>query len=83
MEANRMKFSVNKMQIDTFIDALDNCKGNVWLSTDQGDMINLKSKLSQLVGISAILKGANIVDAEIHFEDKEDENIFLKLATFG
>lgn len=78
-----MKFKINKMEINSFIEALDNSKGDVWLTTDQGDRVNLKSKLSQLVGISAILEGANIVDAEIHFDNPDDEATFLQFAMYG
>lgn len=39
------------IDIVKLIDLLDKAKGNVYLVTDDGDKLNLKSKLCQLVGI--------------------------------
>ncbi|HHT24846.1 MAG TPA: hypothetical protein GXZ76_04935 [Clostridiaceae bacterium] len=77
------KIKIKKVNIDAFIAALDNCKGNVWLTTDEGDKYNLRSKLSQLVGLSSILKGADIVDAELLIENEEDAPILLTHLMYG
>ena len=47
-----MKPIMNLHDIDVteFLAVLDTCEGNVFLVTNEGDRLNLKSKLCQLVG---------------------------------
>ena len=45
----------NISEVNTFIKLINECKGDVWLESAEGDKINLKSKLSQYVAISALL----------------------------
>ena len=44
------KFEMNNIDAQKFVEALDKCKGNVYLVTDENDKFNLKSKLSQQIG---------------------------------
>lgn len=61
------------------IDLLDNAKGNVYLVTDDGNKLNLKSKLCQLYGVKALLESAknSTVSAELNVENPEDELMFI------
>lgn len=45
----------NISEVNTFIKIINECKGDVWLESVEGDKINLKSKLSQYIAISALL----------------------------
>ena len=45
----------NISEVDTFIKLINECKGDVWLESVEGDKINLKSKLSQYIAISALI----------------------------
>ena len=45
----------NISEVNKFINLVNECKGDVWLESVDGDKINLKSKLSQYVAISALL----------------------------
>lgn len=78
-----MKLNITSMNLESFIEALDDCKGQIWLSTKEGDRINLKSKLSQLVGLTNIIKGATVTDAEITCELKEDEMVIVEYLMYG
>ena len=42
--------------------------------TRDGDRLNLKSKLSQLVGLTALIEGGKIAEAFIMCEKEEDES---------
>ena len=44
----------NITDIDGFFKVIDSCKGKVELVTDEGDRLNLKSKLSQYVSLAKI-----------------------------
>ena len=39
---------LHKIDFQKFLEAIDQCKGNVFLVTDEGDRLNLKSKLCQM-----------------------------------
>ena len=48
-------FKMHDIDFDDFIKAIDSCKGDVFLETADGDVLNLKSKLCQIVGLTTIL----------------------------
>ena len=77
------EFSMRNIDPSVFIDALDRCKGRVFLITDDGDKFNLKSKLSQLAGIVKLIEGGKMVEAKIICEDPEDESMMFRLNLFG
>jgi len=61
------------------IELLDKAKGNVYLVTDDGNTLNLKSKLCQLYGVRSLLESAknSTVSAELNVENPEDELMFI------
>ena len=61
---------------------LDTCKGNVYLITREGDHLNLKSKLCQLVGLTQLIEGGKISEAYIICENKEDESKLFRFNLF-
>lgn len=61
-----------------FMKTLDACKGDVYLETNEGDVLNLKSKLCQMMGIANIMKGAIINEATIRCTNPEDESLLFR-----
>ena len=61
------------------IGLLDQAKGNVYLVTEDGNTLNLKSKLCQLYGVRSLLESAknSTVSAELNVENPEDELMFI------
>ena len=61
------------------IGLLDKAKGNVYLITEDGNTLNLKSKLCQVYGVRALLESAknSTVSAELSVENPEDELMFI------
>lgn len=59
---------------EEFFKVVDSCKGKVELVTDEGDRLNLKSKLSQFVSLSKIFdaKEESIPEIEIVAYEPED-----------
>ena len=56
-----------------FLKVVDSCKGQVELITADGDRLNLKSKLCQLVSLSTIFESAaTIPELEIIADEAED-----------
>lgn len=68
----------NITDIDGFFDVVDSCKGRVELVTNEGDRLNLKSKLSQYVSLANIFSDGIIDDLEILASDPEDTIKLMK-----
>lgn len=68
------------IEINKLIELLDRSKGNVYLVTDEGDNLNLKSKLCQLYGVRTLLEKSKdaTVSPEIKFENTDDEAMFIR-----
>lgn len=63
---------LHDIDVPSFIELLEECKGNVYLMTPEGDKLNLKSKLCQLVGLTRLIEGGKIAEAFVMCEDEED-----------
>ena len=75
--------SLHNIDVDKFLDVLDTCKGNVYLVTREGDHLNLKSKLCQLVGLTKLIEGGKIAEAFILCDNKDDESKLFRFDLFG
>lgn len=71
-------FQMHNIDFNEFINALDKCTGDVFLETSEGDVLNLKSKLCQIMGIANILKGATVSEATIRCANKDDETLLYR-----
>ena len=73
------KFIVmHDIDIADFMQTLDKCKGDVFLETNEGDVLNLKSKLCQMMGVANIMKGAIIHEAALRCSNPEDESLLFR-----
>ncbi len=61
-----------------FMQTLEACKGDVFLETNEGDVLNLKSKLCQMMGVANIMKGAIIQEASLRCSNPEDESLLFR-----
>lgn len=70
----------NISEVDSFINTINECTGDVWLESIDGDKINLKSKLSRYIAIAALIsiEGDNL---ELYCSNIEDEARFFKFFT--
>lgn len=66
-----MKFN-NITNVDKFFSVVDSCRGKVELVSEEGDRLNLKSKLSQYVSLAKIFSDGTISDLEIIAYESED-----------
>ena len=74
---------LHDVDVPAFLKVLDECKGKVFLVTSEGDRLNLKSKLSQLVGLTKLIEGGKIAEASIVCENSEDESKLFRFNLFG
>lgn len=72
------------IDVQKLIEIIDQAKGNVYLITDDGNKLNLKSKLCQLYGVRMLLEQAKDakISAELQMEYQEDEMLFLNYMMF-
>ena len=69
---------LNDVDVPAFLNVLDSCDGNVYMMTRDGDRLNLRSKLSQLVGLTALIEGGKIVKAFVMCERESDEEKLIR-----
>ena len=67
----------NLKEIEEFRNAIDKCKGDVWLQDVEGSKLNLRSMMSQYIALGALLedKGESL---ELFCSLASDEQYFLK-----
>lgn len=75
--------SLHDVDVAQFLAVLDTCEGNVFLVTSEGDRLNLKSKLCQIVGLTKLIEGGKIAEASIICENKNDESKLFRFNFFG
>ncbi len=77
------KLKLHDIDFKDFIDAVDACKGDIFLETPEGDVLNLKSQLCRIMGLANILKGASITEATIRCANPADETILFRFNLYG
>lgn len=75
--------SLHNIDVTAFLAVLDTCEGNVYLVTDEGDKLNLRSKLCQIVGLTKLIEGGKIAEASLICENKADESKLFRFNFFG
>ena len=71
-----MKFT-KAIEVNEFLRAVDNCRGEVWLESPDGDKFVLKSVFSRYVAMSALLTDKS-EDLLLYCQLPEDEQLFYK-----
>ncbi len=68
-----MKLDIYQINdVEAFAKVIDSCKGVVELVTEEGDRLNLKSKLSQYVSLAKVFSDPGIKNLEIIAYEPED-----------
>lgn len=61
------------------MDFVKTARGDVFLKTDEGDVLNLKSQLTELLVLSGSLGQGVIREATVECENQEDETRLFRL----
>ena len=77
------KLQLHDIDFKDFIETVDACRGDVFLETEDGDILNLKSKLCQMIGLSTILKSTEIEEAIIRCANPDDESMLFRFNLYG
>lgn len=79
---DRDRLELHNINFDEFLQVVDSCSGNVFMETDDGDCLNLKSKLCKLIGLTKLIKGGYIKEITIKCELPEDETKLFRFNLF-
>lgn len=74
---------MHDFDLKNFAEVLDACEGEVYMVTPEGDRINLKSKLCQLIGFTRLVEGGRVTQARIECSNKADESKLFRFNLFG
>jgi len=75
--------SLHEVDLKEFLQVVDQCKGEVFLETAEGDRLNLKSKLTQLIGITSLVEGGKIEKATIRCANPDDDALLFRFNLYG
>ena len=67
----------NITNIEKFLETVDQCKGDVYLTTPMGDRLNLKSQLTKMLAMTSVFDSAEIKEMDLEFTESEDVAIML------
>jgi len=74
---------LHNVEVQAFLAELDKCEGDVFLVTDEGNRLNLKSKLCQLIGLTQLIEGGKISNAHLECQKPEDQSKLFRFNIFG
>ncbi len=74
---------LHNVDVKAFLEVVDTCEGDVFLVTDEGDRLNLKSKLCQLIGLAQLIEGGKITNAHLECQNLDDESKLFRFNIFG
>ena len=74
---------IHNFDFNRLIEFASTAKGEVLLKTPEGDVLNLKSRLTQLLALSNAVDWGNIGEATVICSDADDESRLFRLNLYG
>ena len=78
----RSELKLHQLNVEDFIETVSSCKGDVFLETDEGDILNLKSRLLLLLALGKMING-QITETTVRCELPEDETKLFRFCLYG
>jgi PAS domain-containing protein len=76
-------FDMRNISLKAFFEAVESCKGAVFMISPEGDRLNLKSALCRIIGWTKLVEGGVLSKVRIECSDKEDERKLFRFNLFG
>lgn len=76
-------FTIHNFDFSKLMEFAETAKGDVYLKTADGDVLNLKSKLTALLALSNAVDWGNVGEAVVICKDPEDESRLFRLNLYG
>lgn len=70
----------NVTNVESFFEAVDKCQGDVYLTTQEGDRLNLKSQLTKFLTLSTVFQSSLIKEMDLELSCPEDVAIMLSFS---
>ena len=74
---------IHNFDFNKLIEFASTAKGEVFLNTPDGDVLILKSRLTQLLALSSAVDWGNIGEATVTCTNPEDETHLFRLNLYG
>ncbi|MBE6806721.1 MAG: hypothetical protein E7527_01720 [Ruminococcaceae bacterium] len=74
---------IHDFDFNALMEFVKTAQGNVFLKTDEGDVLNLKSQLTALLVLSGALEQGEIREATVECERSEDESRLFRMNLYG
>lgn len=74
---------IHNFDFNKLIEFASTAKGDVTLETPDGDVLNLKSRLTQLLALSNAVDWGHIGEARVLCSNPEDETRLFRLNLYG
>ncbi|MEG0168024.1 MAG: hypothetical protein RR867_04505 [Ruthenibacterium sp.] len=78
-----MSVDMHNIDLKEFNEILATCSGDVFMVTPEGDRLNLKSKLCQLIGFTKLVEGGSIAEAHLECSNPDDQSKLFRFNMFG
>ena len=76
-------FQIHNFDFNKLMEFAATAKGEVILQTSEGDVLNLKSRLTQLLALSGAVDWGTVGEATVKCSDPEDETRMFRLNLYG
>ena len=76
-------FKIHGFDFNKLIEFASTAQGDVFLETPDGDVLNLKSRLTQLLALSSAIDWGTVGEATVICKDPEDETRLFRLNLYG
>ena len=74
---------IHNFDFNKLIEFASSAKGDVYLKTPEGDILNLKSRLTQLLALSNTVDWGNVGEATVTCTNPDDESRLFRLNLYG
>lgn len=74
---------IHNFDFNKLMEFASTAKGDVFLNTPDGDVLNLKSRLTQLLALSNAIDWGHIGEASVTCTDLDDESRLFRLNLYG
>ncbi len=75
--------NISETNLQEFVNVLARCKDNVYLVTDEGDEINLKSQFCRIIGLHHVINGGRFAGGRLECENDDDAALLFRFNIFG
>lgn len=80
---NLNQATLHNTNLEKLMQVIDSCEGAIWMITEEGDRLNMKSKLSQIIGIRELFTDATIKAIDLKAERDSDWTKLFRFMLYG